>query len=131
MLRKITKTLLIGTLFIGIVYASESFCSAWSLNPFASSDSQARTHNTSMTKKSPSVLDKIGSGTKNFFNKTGEALHLKKPQPRKAPPVVAPKPRTISQPYHEKKGLFSWLAPKEDRPTTVKGWISSTKQVTP
>jgi hypothetical protein len=132
MVRKITKTLLIGAMFTGLVYGSQSVCAGWSLNPFTSNKSQAKTYSTSATKKSPSALDKVGTGTKNLLNKTGETLGLKKPQPKKAPAVVAAKPRVASPRYQEKKNLFSWLAPKDKpKPTTVKGWIDSTKPVIP
>jgi hypothetical protein len=131
MIRRITKTLLLGAMFAGIAYGSQSVCLGWSLNPFASNKSQSTVHNTSMAKKSPNALEKIGSGTKKFFNKTGETLGLKKPAPKKAPPVVAAKPREIPQPYREKKGLFSWLAPEQPRDKNVADWIKNTKQITP
>jgi hypothetical protein len=118
-------------MFMGLVYANQSACAGWSLNPFASDKPQPNTHNTSATKKPPSALDKVATGTKNLFNKTGETLGLKKPQPKKAPAIVAAKQRVIPPKYQEKKGLFSWLMPKEERPTNVKGWIGSTKQITP
>jgi len=131
MIRRITKTLLLGAMFIGLVYANQSACMGWSLNPFASDKPQTNTHNTSATKKSPNALDKVATGTKNLLNKTGETLGLKKPQPKKAPPIVAAKPRVIPPPYKEKKPWFGLFGTKKEKPTTVKGWIESTKQITP
>ena len=118
-------------MFVGLAYGSPSISAGWTLNPFASEKPKAKPHPTSMTKQPPGALEKVGTGTKNLFNKTGETLGLKKPQPKKAPPVVAAKPRTVPAPYSEKKGLLSWFAPKNEKPKTVKGWIETTKQVTP
>jgi hypothetical protein len=132
MFQTIAKPLLIGAVLIGLVCASQSAYAGWSLNPFASSDKpQTETRPVNSTKK-PSALDKVAAGTKNFVNKTGEALHLKKPQPKKPPAVVAVKPRVVPQRYKEKKSWFSWLKPKEPPPEkSVSEWIGKTKQVTP
>jgi hypothetical protein len=130
MMRKIPKTLLLGAMIVGLACVGRSAHGDWSLNPFASNKSQTRTYDTS-TKKSPSAADKVAAGTKNFFNKTGEALGLKKPQPKKAPPFVAAKPRTAPPRYQEKKGMFGWLVPDKPRAKTVKEWIDHTSQITP
>jgi len=129
MIQRITKTLLIVSILIGLAHAGPSVCLGWSLNPFASNDQAKTTMVSRTTQKPPSAWQKVTTGTKNFFNKTGETLGLKKKQPKKAPPVVAAKPRKIQQP--EKPGMFSWLAPKPDKPDGVKDWLGRTKQITP
>jgi hypothetical protein len=116
-------------MLIGIANAGSSVCLGWSLNPFASNDKPQTTMVSRTTQKPPSAWNRITTGTKNFFNKTGEALGLKKKEPKKAPPVVAAKPRQIQRP--EKPGLFSWLTPKPDKPKDVKDWLGKTKQITP
>ena len=130
MIGRITKTLLIVAVFIGLAQAGPSVCSGWSLfDPFASKDKPQTTMVSQTTHKPPSAWDKFTTGTKNFFNKTGETLGLKKKEPKKPPAVVAAKPRKIQKP--EKPGMFSWLAPKPDKPDGVKDWMSKTKQITP
>jgi hypothetical protein len=122
------RLLLIAAVFVGL---SGGKLAAWQLNPFASDD--AKSVKRTPAKKSPNALDKMATGTKNFFNKTGEALHLKKPAPRKPPVIVAAKPRVAPPPYREKKSWIpSWLRTEEpERSTSVKDWIGTTKQVTP
>jgi hypothetical protein len=44
---------------------------------------------------------------------------------KKAPAVVAPKPRTVQPKYQEKQGLF---APKDEKPQTVVDWMGKTSQ---
>jgi hypothetical protein len=127
MFQKSAKPLLITGLLIGLVCIGQS---ARAGNPFASND-QPNTR-PGAAKKSPSVLDKVATGTKSFFNKTGEALHLKKPQPRKPPAIVAAKPRVAPPPYRERKSWFSWLKPQEqERQTSVHEWMGKTEQVKP
>ena len=130
MIRRITKTLLIASLLIGVAQARQSTCLGWSLNPFAAKE-EPQTRNISMTttQKPPSAWNKVATGTKNIFNKTGETLGLKKKEPKKAPAIVAARPRTIQQ-RPKQGGMFSWLAPKEDKPKEVKDWLGRTKQVT-
>jgi hypothetical protein len=125
----IAKSLLIGAMLVGLFYACQPASAGWS-NPFASNDKpQAAAR---PAKKPPSALDRISTGTKNFVNKTGEALHLKKPQPRKPPAIVAAKPRVVPPPYREKKSLFGWLKPKEpEQPMNVPEWMGRTSQVKP
>jgi hypothetical protein len=133
MIRRITKTLLIASMLIGLAYARPSVCLGWSLNPFASNDqAQTKTVQVKATQKPPSAWEKVTAGTKNFFNKTGETLGLKKKEPKKAPPVVAVKPRTLQPKAKESGGLLSWFKPSEpERPKTVTGWLSHSEQITP
>jgi hypothetical protein len=123
----LSKPLLIAAMLIGLSHAQFARA-AW---PFASDDTT--TVKSSPARKSPGALDKVSAGTKNFFNKTGEALHLKKPAPRKPPLIVAAKPRVVTPPYREKKSWIpTWLRTKEpEKPTSVKDWVGKTKQITP
>jgi hypothetical protein len=129
MVQRITRTLLIVVMLIGFAQTGPTVCFGWSLNPFASNDKPQTTMVSRSTQKPPSAWSKFTTGTKNFFNKTGETLGLKKKELKKAPPVVAAKPRTLQRP--EKPGMFSWLAPKQDKPEDVKDWLGRTKQITP
>ena len=89
------RSLIVVTL-IGLALAGPSVCFGWSLlHPFASNDQPQTTMVSRTTQKPPSAWQKITTGTKNFFNKTGETLGLKKKPPKKPPAVVAPKPRTL------------------------------------
>lgn len=125
------KSLLIGAALIGFAFA-QSANAAWSLNPFASKDkASVKECSTKTTKKSPNVIEKMAAGTKNVLDKTGEALHLKKPAPKKPPAVVAAKQRVPTPRYKEKKGLLSFLNPEKEKPKTVGEWIGQTKQSTP
>lgn len=132
MFQRITKSLLVAGLLIGLACAIPSKGFGWSLNPFASKKPDAKTYPTNVAKKSTSPLDKVSTGTKNFFNKTGETLGLKKPQPKKPPAIVAAKPRQVPQKYQEKKSWLDAFKPAErEKPKDVKGWIGNTKPVIP
>ncbi len=133
MMHKITRTLVVVVTLIGLALAGPSVCFGWSLlHPFASNDQPQTTMVSRTTQKPPSAWQKITTGTKNFFNKTGETLGLKKKPPKKPPAVVAPKPRVLLPPPKKSDGgVAGWLWPKEEKPKDVKGWLDSTKQVTP
>jgi hypothetical protein len=128
--QRIAKTLLIVSIVIGLAYAGPSVCFGWSLNPFAAKETPKTTMVSRTTQKPPSAWDKVAAGTKNFFNKTGETLGLKKKEPKKPPAIVAARPRTL-QPKAKQGGVFSWLSPKEDKPKKVEDWLKGTEQVTP
>jgi hypothetical protein len=129
MSQRCAKILLVLGMLVALSQVNIHRCAAWSLNPFASGDnSESRTYISA--KRSQSPLDKLATGTKNFFNKTGEALHLKKPAPKKPPAIVAAKPPAIPQ-RQQKSWLTGMFSKKEDRPARVVDWLSSTKQVTP
>ncbi len=131
MIQRITKTLLIVVMLIGLAHARPSICLGWSLNPFASGDKPQTTMVSRSTQKPPSMWERFTTGTKNLFNKTGETLGLKKKESKKPPAIVAPKPRTLQPKAKPSSGLSNWLWPKEEKPKDVKGWLDSTKQVTP
>jgi hypothetical protein len=104
-------------------------CEGWSLpNPFSSdakTDAKKRT-TTRTTRQEPSTWNKVGTGTKNFFSKTGETLGLKKPETKK-PLYASPAPRVIKPPARkqESKSWFGSLLkseePKKDK--TVSEWM--------
>ena len=134
MIRKIARTLLIISMLMGLGYAKPSACLGWSLNPFASNNDQTQVRPvsaTKTTKKTPSAWEKLTTGTKSFFSKTGETLGLKKKEPKKAPPVVAAKPRVLQPKAKKSGGLFGWMNPQPEQPTKVEDWMQSTKQITP
>jgi hypothetical protein len=107
----------------------------WSwLNPFASAESKSQVKKpvTKATKKAPSMWDKMTSGTKSVFDKTGETLGLKKPAPKKRaivsaspkPPVLQPPKRTASKP----SWVPSILQPSEpEKPKRVTDWMSQAR----
>jgi hypothetical protein len=77
-----------------------------------------------------SMLGKIGTGTKNFFSKTGETLGLKKPAPKK-PQYTSATVRRASPPKKESK---SWMPSifssedKEKKPKAVTDWMKQPRQ---
>lgn len=84
-MQRITKTLLIVVTLLGLAQAVPSVCFGWSLlHPFASDDKPQTTMVSRTTQKPPSAWQKLTTGTKKFFNKTGETLGLKKKEPKKS-----------------------------------------------
>ena len=133
MIRRITKPLLIAAMLVGLSHARSSVCEAWSLNPFASSEKpQTTMYPPRAPKKPPSTWKKITTGTKNFFNKTGETLGLKKPAPKRPPDIVNQTPRQLVQQKKESKSWLSSLGPEEPpRDTSVQDWMHHTTQIKP
>lgn len=130
MIQRITKTLLIGSLLLVGAAASPTTCNAWSLNPFSSGDKkETPKYTSSKAKKAPSVWDKATAGTKNFFNKTGEALGLKKPEKKKYTAAYANRKPIVKD--KKDKSWFGWGQDEEEKPKNVRDWMSKTKQVTP
>ena len=77
-----------------------------------------------------SVLDKIGLETKNFFDRAGETLGLKKPAPKKYGYARALGPRVQT---HKKAESKSWLSPmfepeEPKRPRNVTDWMGQPRQ---
>ena len=69
----------------------------------------------------------MGSGTKNFFNRAGEAVGLKKPEPkepefaRMVPPTLAPPKKPES-----KSWMASMFGPDEpEKPKSVSDWLGN------
>jgi hypothetical protein len=110
-------------------------CEGWSLpNPFSSEPTtKPKKPVLKAAKKEPSALDKIGTGTKNFFNKTGETLGLKKPTPKKPQYATAKPPVIQSQKKEESNSwLGSWFKPEEpQKPKTVGEWMANGKRLDP
>jgi hypothetical protein len=128
-IRRIVSFAAVLILFAGL---RPAISEGWSLlNPFAS-ESKTETKKksyTKVTKKEPSVLDKLGTGTKNFFDKTGETLGLKKPEPKKIQ-YASPKPHAQAM---KKAPAKSWLPPmfppeEPKKPTTVTDWMGQPRQ---
>jgi hypothetical protein len=85
------------------------------------------------TPTQPSVLDKIGSGTKNFFTGVGNAVTGKKPAAPKGPPPdrVAYPANPLTKPDKDASSSWfgSWASPKEEKKeTSVKDWLRSGKR---
>jgi len=80
-------------------------CHGWSLpNPFASDSKAKKTE-----AKEPSLFEKAGTSTKNFFVKTGETLGLKKTEVKKpATGYAYPKPPVLHK--RKKPEEPSWLS---------------------
>jgi hypothetical protein len=99
--------------------------------PFSSenrgSDTKPRTNIVATSSQTqPSTLDKIGSGTKNFFTKVGNTVTGKKPKPDNSLPVYPKSP--LAAKNKDKSWLPSWLGPKENKPTDVKTYLKQTKR---
>lgn len=110
-------------------------CEGWSLlNPF-SSDAKTATSKKSATtpvknvKKEPSALDKVSASTKRFFDKTGEALGLKKPKPKKyvyatvQPRRIMPLKKRESQSWLDALSPFKPEEPKRHK--NVSEWMTN------
>jgi hypothetical protein len=135
MLLKLTRTVLIGAILAAYAGARPAVCEAWSLfHPFSSDDQAAKKPVARSVQKPPSAWDKVTTGTKNFFSKTGEAVGLKKPEPKKPVPQCAyVRPQVIQKKKPESKSWFSsWFKPEEpEKRTDVVGWMKSTQPITP
>jgi hypothetical protein len=138
MVTKIAKALSAALLLVFFADVRPAWCDGWSLpNPFASSEPTPKPRPKKVAartaKQEPSTLDKIGTGTKNLFNKTGETLGLKKPQP-KTPQYAVARPPTIQPVKKEesKSWLGSMLGPEQPKkPKTVGEWMATGKRLDP
>jgi hypothetical protein len=71
---------------------------------------------------------KVSSGTKNFFNRTGETLGLKKSETKKQYTNATPKPRTVQRPNKDDSKSSWWnplasAEPKKEK--TVSEWMAN------
>ena len=111
--------------------AIPTVCEGWSLlSPFSSDTKPDPRRPISMVaQKQPSTMDKVGTGTKNFFNKTGETLGLKKPDPKRPLYAVARPPTILPPKKTESKSWVSSLSPfkssEPEKPKTVRDWMSN------
>jgi hypothetical protein len=126
---RIARVLLVCAVLVLWVVVQPAVCEGWSLlQPFssdASAETKAKKPVAKTVKKEPSALDKVGTGTKSFFNKTGETLGLKKPEAKK-PTYASPRRPDIQRP---KKPSKSWLdmfkAEEPKRPESVPEWMNN------
>jgi hypothetical protein len=131
MVVRIARILSAGVMLVVLAGVRPAMCEGWSLsNPFASKTETTRKSVTKPAKKEPSMLEKFGTGTKNFFNKTGEAIGLKKPEAKK-PQYASPTPPKIQA--LKKPETKSWVSrmfqPEEPpKPTNVKDWMAQPRQ---
>jgi len=118
--------LLAGWFLAGLIAAPCVQAEDWSLWPVASGKK-------SSSKKEPGFLDKITTGTKNFFTKTRDALTPGSTTTKKkqAAPWTTNNPSNSSnsstaKSAPAKKGLFdSWFAKDEPKkPETAAEWIA-------
>jgi hypothetical protein len=127
MVVRIARVLSAGLILAWVATVQSVACAGWSLpNPFAS-ETKATVTPTKAAKTEPSVLQKVGTGTKNFFNKTGETLGLKKPEAKKYH-YASPKP-----PAQPAKPAKSWIPSvfqpeKKKEHQTVTDWMKQPRQ---
>ena len=133
MVVRITRILSASLMLAVLADVRPARCEGWSLsNPFSSETKTETTRKpiTKIAKKEPSMLEKFGTGTKNFFSKTGEAIGLKKPEPKK-PQYASPTPPKIQTP--RKPETKSWVSrmfqPEEpQKPKNVTEWMGQPRQ---
>ena len=137
MVVRIARILSASVILVLLADGRPAVCEGWSLpNPFSSeskTEPKSKKPVLKTAKKQPSALEKMSTGTKNFFNKTGETLGLKKPEPKKPGYAVAKAPPI--QP-RKKADSKSWLGsvfqseePKKDK--TVPEWMDNNKRLDP
>lgn len=134
MIARLLQLAVIGAVLTGLAGAQSVFAEGWSLWPSAqqkSNQSTAKSEPIAPPHKAqpePSALEKIGTGTKNFFTQIGNTLTGKKPEePRKRMAGMA----TPSRPYSAGKKesgswMPSWLQAEEQKPTTVPEYMRTT-----
>ena len=101
----------------------------WSLpNPFSSeTKTTVKKPVTKTTKQEPSVLEKVGSGTKKFFSQAGETLGLTKPEAKKPKYATATPPKIQSSKKAESKSWLSnpFQSEEPKKPKTVSEWMNN------
>lgn len=138
MLARTAKILTASVMMILFVGVRPAACEGWSLpNPFSSSseskkEAAKKPAFKSAAKKEPSTLDKMGQGTKNFFDKTGETLGLKKPAPKKALYATAKQPTLQTRKKESKSWFDKTFGPSEpEKPKDVHEWMKQNKRMDP
>jgi len=138
MLGRSTKVLATSVMLFVLVGSRPALCEGWSiLNPFSSSSDSKKEEAKkpafkSAAKKDPSTLDKMGQGTKNFFNKTGETLGLKKPEPKKPLYATAKQPTLQTKKKESKSWFDKTFGPSEsEKPKDVHEWMKAGKRMDP
>jgi hypothetical protein len=135
MIARIAKIFSMVVMLVLLTEARLGVCEGWSLpNPFSSEPkTSSKKAAAKAAKKEPSTLDKIGTGTKGFFDKTGETLGLKKPA-KKKPQYAAAKSGALqnTKKTESKSWLGSVFQPEEPpKPKTVGEWMASGKRLDP
>ena len=131
MVVRIARILSASVILVALADVRPARCDGWSLsNPFAPETKTEKKPITKVTKKEPSTWEKLGTGTKNFFSKTGEAMGLKKPDPKK-PQYATPTPPKIQA--TKKTETKSWVSrmfqPEEpQKPKNVTEWMGQPRQ---
>ncbi len=132
MLVRIARILPAGVALVVLAGLRPPVCEAWSLwHPFSSDTASATTSPQPATKpvkkEPPSALEKVGTGTKNFFNRTGEAVGLRKPEPPKPEYARVVPPAIVPPKKPESKSWFATMfGPEEpEKPKTVSEWLGN------
>lgn len=138
MILRIARVLAAGVMLVLLIDVQPATCEGWSLPFFSSSDTKTKQNKptpkktvvTKTANKEPSMLDKMGTGTKSFFNKTGETLGLKKPEQKKPQYATMRSPAESAPKKTESK---SWIpsmfkAEEPKKPTSVREWMETSKQ---
>jgi hypothetical protein len=133
MLVRRIKSGYLGALLLVAFFMAPAASHAFSLWPFSSEPAPAKPVVTRVGVKQPSTWDKVTTGTKNVFNKTGEKLGLKKPQKKPMPQFAYATPPTMQRAAPAKKSWFSSMfGPKEPtKPKTVGEWMETSKRIDP
>lgn len=137
MMKRIVKFTLIVVVALTVAQLQTAACRAWSLNPFASDEPEPK--RTAVKRPAPpSTFDKLTTGTKNLFNKTGETLGLKKPEPKRLGPTamaIPRQPQLASRKQTEQKSwltsMFSSEKEKKEEYKGVTDWMSHTQRIDP
>jgi hypothetical protein len=137
MVVKIVRVAVISLVLVVFLNVGPAVCNG--LWPFSSENNGAnasrsngtvRTTNVAATSSQtqPSTLDKIGTGTKDFFTKIGNTVTGKKTQPKKdnSAPVYPKNPLTMQD--NDKSWWPSWLRSEEKKPKDVKGFLAGSKR---
>jgi hypothetical protein len=131
MVVRIARILSISTLLILLTVVQPAKCEGWSLlHPFSSdttTDTKPKRPVYKTAKQEPSTWNKVTTGTKSFFSKTGEKLGLKKPEAKKPQYATPRMPPVAAQKKNESKSwLGSMFKPEEPaKPKTVSDWMAN------
>lgn len=112
----------------GILLVLSATCQPlWADGWWSSSTQNAQTKKPASQPTQPTALDKLGTGMKNFANKTGEALSLKKPAPKKTTlnPYQSSRLKTSSSKPQQQSSWFGSLFKREEpkKPRTPSEWL--------
>jgi hypothetical protein len=128
MIVKIARKMLTGTALILLASVSPARCDGW--NPFSSNKADQNapkiTNTSAQQSESTSVFGKIGTGTKNTWNKiTGKKTEVTK---KSSPGVVYPKNPMEQQAEKEPHSWLPWSKSDEKKPKSVKDYMKTSKR---